>query len=188
MKIVREHINFERTHDSYYHKIDKWKTNESLSIDDLSTDDLREIDLINKEFNILKFNKMDKKSVNFKRTGDSLEDMSLGMKARISQWLDMKDIEGYRIKEDFTIDVAKDVNLVGQELDELPEFINFNKIWGGFYAGGNPWQSLKGFPKIIYGDLQINSISNIMDPNDINPNITEKFIKKIIKVHGEIFI
>lgn len=141
------------------------------------------------------FKKMDRNSPyfeksgdSFEKTGDPLKDMKLGMKARISQWLDMMDVERYRINDDLTIDVAKDVNLVGQELEELPEFINFNKIWGGFYAGGNPWQSLRGFPKAVYGDLQINSISNLMNPEDMNPDITEEYVKKLIEVHGEIFV
>ena len=144
---------------------------------------------VNENIDWLKYcKKMDRNAPYFEKSGDPLKDMNLGMKARISQWLDMMDIERYRINEDLTVDVAKDVNLVGQELEELPDFINFNKIWGGFYAGGNPWQSLRGFPKEVYGDLQINSISNLMDPGDMNPEITEEYVKKLIEVHGEIFV
>jgi len=129
------------------------------------------------------YSKMD-----FEKTGDPLKDMRMGIKAKISQWLDMMDIEGYQIADDLSITVLKDVNLVNRELEELPEFINFHKIWGSFYAGGNPWQSLRGFPKEIYGDLQINSISNILEDGEINPKINKRSIKKMIKVYGQIWI
>jgi hypothetical protein len=126
--------------------------------------------------------------LDFDLSGDPMEDMDLGIKARISQWLDMMDIQDYVIKDDLSIDVQNDVNLIGEELEELPEFISFNKIWGGFYAGGNPWQSLRGFPKEVRGDLQINSIANIIEVGEINPKINRNMVKKLIKVHGKIFI
>lgn len=126
--------------------------------------------------------------LNFKKTGESLKDMDLGMQARISQWLDMMEVKDYRINEDLSIDVDHDVDLTERELEELPEFIRFNKIWGGFYAGGNPWQSIRGFPKEVLGDLQINSISNFIEDELINPNINIKSVKKLIKVHGKIWI
>jgi len=128
------------------------------------------------------------RDMNFELTGDPKKDMKLGIKARISQWLDMMDIDDYIIKDNLIVDVANDVNLTGQELEELPEFITFGKIWGGFYAGGNPWQSLRGFPTEIFGDLQINSISNIIEFGEINPSINIETIKKLINVHGKIFI
>ena len=124
----------------------------------------------------------------FEMSGDPKKDMRLGMEARISQWLDMMDIKDYVIREDLVVDVLNDVNLTGEELEELPEFIKFGKIWGGFYAGGNPWQSLEGFPKEVKGDLQINSIANILEVGEVNPKINKKLIEKLIKVNGQIFI
>jgi len=143
--------------------------------------------IVRENINLIKMVK-DIPYLNFEKSGEPLKDIDLGMKARISQWLDMMEIEDYRINKDLSIDVAQDVNLIGQELEELPEFIKFNKIWGGFYAGGNPWQSLKGFPNEVYGDLQINSISNFIENGLMNPKINEKSIKKLIKVHGKIWV
>jgi len=127
------------------------------------------------------YSKMD-----FEKTGDPLKDMQLGQKARISQWLDSKGVENYRIAEDLTIDVLDDVNLVGEELEELPEFIKFNKIYGGFYAGGNNWKNLEGFPKEVLGDFQLRSPSAPAFYNIVK-RFKEEKIRKLIKIHGKVY-
>jgi hypothetical protein len=126
--------------------------------------------------------------LDFEITGDPKESMRLGMEARISQWLDMMEIKDYDINDDLSVNVRNDVNIVGEELEELPDFIKFHKVWGGFYAGGNPWQTLRGFPDVVMGDLQINSIANILEDGEVNPSINMNMIKKLITVYGEIFI
>jgi len=127
------------------------------------------------------YNKMD-----FERTGDPMKDMELGLKARICQWLDSKGINNYRIGNDLFIDVLDDVNLVDENLEELPEFIKFNEVYGGFYAGGNDWKSLKGFPKKIFGDLQLRSPSSPKFFSEAK-RFKEDYIRKKIKIHGKIY-
>jgi len=130
----------------------------------------------------LEFNRM-----NFERTGDPLHDMKIGEKAHIAQWLDHAGVENYKIMDDLTINVYGDANLVGIDIEELPEFIKFNEVMGGFYAGGNPWISLNGFPKEVYGDLQINSPSSPIKPHEKVRKFKENIIRKLIKVHGKVW-
>lgn len=125
--------------------------------------------------------------MDFERTGDPLKSMGLGQKAQIAQWLDAHEVRDYEINSDLTIDVYNDVNLVGLDLEELPSFIKFNKIVGGFYAGGNPWHSLHGFPKEVHGDLQINSPSSPISPGLKILKFKNNIIRKLIKVNGKIW-
>ena len=129
-----------------------------------------------------------KNGMNFERTGDPMADMRLGRKAQICQWLDSHGVEDYEVKDNLEIIVFEDVNLVGQDFEVLPEFIKFNIIYGGFYAGGNPWISLKGFPRVIHGDLQISSPSSPVKPGQVVLGYREAIIRKIIKVDGTIWI
>lgn len=128
--------------------------------------------------------------MNFERTHDPLRDMGVGMIAQIDIFLDKIGLEKdeYIIKDNLKIDVFGDVNLTKLGLEELPEYVDFDIIYGGFYAGGNPWQSLKGFPREISGDLQINSPSNFIEMGKVSSAINEKTIKKLIKVHGKIWV
>lgn len=130
----------------------------------------------------IEFNKMD-----FERSGSSKEKLDIGEFHRIDAW--MKEMgfkkDEYRINPDFTIDVFDDVNLVGRNLSKLPDYINFNTIYGGFYAGRNSWKSLDGFPKIINGDLQLSSPAA---PSTNMGSFSEEEIRKIIKVNGKIYL
>ena len=89
--------------------------------------------------------------IEFERTHDPYHDLDLGQRSKIEKWLaEMKvHIDEYRINEDQSIDILNDIDLTNRGLEELPKFVKFNKIYGGFYAGGNNWQSLKGFPNEI---------------------------------------
>lgn len=129
----------------------------------------------------IEFNQM-----GFDREGPSHKNLDIGQMTRIDDWMFKHDFakDDYRIKKDFSIDVFDDVNLVGYGMEELPDFIQFNKIYGGFYAGGNPWQSLRGFPNEIDGDLQINSAAA---PSGYMKRFTEDEIRKKIKVNGKIY-
>ncbi len=129
-----------------------------------------------------------KNGMSFERDQDPLDAMSLGRKAQICQWLDSQGVEDYDVSDKLEITVFEDVNLVGRDFEVLPEFIKFNIIYGGFYGGGNPWISLKGFPRVIHGDLQISSPSSPVKPGQIVLNYKEDIIRKIIKVDGTIWI
>ncbi len=125
--------------------------------------------------------------IDFNRQGSAQQKLDIGEGHRIEAWMKEHDFDSneYRINSDFTIDILIDANLVGYNIEELPDFIEFNTIFGGFYAGGNPWQSLKGFPKKIKGDLQINSPSAF---SGYMKKFTEEEIRKIIEVDGKIYL
>lgn len=130
----------------------------------------------------IEFNKMD-----FDRSESPKEKLDIGERHRIESWLKEMgfDEDEYRINSDWTIDILDDANLIGHGMEELPNYINFNRIYGGFYAGGNSWKSLKGFPKKVDGDLQINSESA---PSKNMRKFTEEEIRKIIQVNGKIYL
>ena len=60
------------------------------------------------------------------------------------------------------------------------------KINGSFYAGGNNWKSLEGFPDEITGDFQLRSPANPTFYGEIQ-RFREETIHKLIKVHGKIY-
>ena len=128
-----------------------------------------------------------KEYLNFEKTGDPYSDIDIGKKNAIRKWMNQMDIDpdDYSINDDFTIDSFSDVNLMNKGMEELPSYIKFREIHGSFYAGGNPWKSLDGFPSIIQEDLQINSPS--VEKYKLN-KFTEEEIRKIIKVHGDIYL
>jgi hypothetical protein len=131
--------------------------------------------------------KIVRENINFERTDNPHRNLDIGKRQLIEKWLEEIDLDewGYLINNDLSVDILKDFNLVGYGLEQLPEYIQFNIIYGGFYGGGNPWQSLEGFPKEIQGDLQINSPSA---PSGYMKKFTENEIRKIINVHGGVYI
>lgn len=130
----------------------------------------------------IEFNKMD-----FDRSESPREKLDIGESHRIDEWMREMGFneDEYRINPDFSVDVFDDVNLVGKNLSKLPDYIKFNTIYGGFYAGRNSWQSLDGFPKKINGDLQLSSPSA---PSKNMAPFSEEEIRKIINVNGKIYI
>jgi len=129
----------------------------------------------------LEFEKMD-----FERGKEPYSELGVGKKQAIEQWLRSMYIEEYRINSDLSIDILKDVNLVDLDLKELPSYIKFRKIYGGFYAGGNDWESLNGFPDEVEGDLQLRSPA--YPKGYLNSKIfNEDEIRKLIKVYGKIY-
>jgi len=128
-------------------------------------------------------------ATNFVKTSDPYRAIGVGEISLIEKWLQTYSInkDDYKINDDFSIDVYGDVNLINKKLEQLPVYIKFNKINGGFYAGGNRWKSLKGFPSEVNGDLQIESPStNTLIYN--KKKFKENYVKKIIKVNGNIYI
>jgi hypothetical protein len=128
------------------------------------------------------------KNMDFERTGDPYKDLKLGKVQAIDQWLAAIGLEPdeYRINPDLTVDVFDDVNIVDLDITKLPDFIQFNEIFGGFYAAGNAWESLTGFPKKIIGDLQLRSPSSPRHFSD-SKRWKENYIRKKIKIHGKIY-
>ena len=69
----------------------------------------------------------------------------------IEKWLKENDIEGYTIKDDFTIDVDKYVDISNKNLKELPNYIQFGVIKGSFSCVFNNLSSLRGCPRKVNG-------------------------------------
>lgn len=125
--------------------------------------------------------------MDFEKTGDPYSDIDIGKKNSIQKWFNQMDMgpEEYKINNDFTIDIFGDLNLIGKDLKQFPGYIKFGTIFGSFYAGGNQWESLDGFPDTIEGDLQINSPS--LKVYGLN-KFTENEIRKIINIDGNVYI
>jgi hypothetical protein len=129
------------------------------------------------------------RTLDFERSHDPYKDLRIGNRQKIERWLE-EDMnipkEDYRINSDLSIDVSQDINLMNKGLYYLPDYIKFNTIHGGFYAAGNHWQSLDGFPKIVYGDFQIRSISSPADYKN-SKKFTDEEIKEKIMIYGKIY-
>jgi hypothetical protein len=123
---------------------------------------------------------------NFVKSGDVYSDLNMGKKIAINKWMAEMGIDPdeYKINDDFSITCYGDINLVDKKLFELPSYIKFEEIHGSFYAGGNLWENLEGFPKIIHGDLQIQSPSI---QNYGKTRFTENEIRKIIEIDGNVY-
>jgi hypothetical protein len=104
-----------------------------------------------------------KKQINEKFTKDSdpIEDMGIGMKHKIEEWIKeyKNSSKSYRrdgkfiINDDMTIDVHGSVNLYEIDLEKLPDYIQFNKVSGQFWINNNRLKTLKGCPKIVGGNF-----------------------------------
>lgn len=90
-------------------------------------------------------------SFSFQRGGNPLNRIDIGLKAVIKNWLDEMGIERYKINKDFTIDIKCELILKNIELNELPSFIQFNKVSGSLFAENNSFTSLRGFPREVAG-------------------------------------
>jgi len=124
--------------------------------------------------------------IEFKKYDTFKEIADVGNLQHLKNWLRSMGIRKYSLDDNMKVTVYGDVNLIEKNLTKLPDYVKFNKIYGGFYAGDNNWESIKGFPNEIFGDLQLNSFSN----NHYNKNFKIKYktINKKIKVHGKIWI
>jgi hypothetical protein len=131
----------------------------------------------------LEFEKYD-----FERTGNPQRDLRIGMVQYIERWLEDMGFhpENYKLNPDLSIDVFDDVNIVSKGLTELPEYIKFGNIGGGFYAAGNNWTSLRGFPEEVWGDFQLRSPSSPQYYPTVK-QFSEEEIRKLIKIHGKIY-
>jgi hypothetical protein len=94
---------------------------------------------------------------------DKLDSMGIGKVAMIKEWLDKYNIKNYIINSDKTIDVKGDVDLFNKGLEEIPNFIQFNVIYGKFDVSHNRLTSLKGGPKKVKDNFmcQHNSLTDL---------------------------
>lgn len=124
--------------------------------------------------------------LNFIRNFDPRTSLELGIIPKIKKWLENLGIQNYNINPDGTIDIIGDLNITNKNLENLPDFIKFNKIYGGFFGNGNIWTSLNGFPKIVLGDFELQASWDVRNPK--SKIFSKKDILEKVNINGEIYI
>jgi hypothetical protein len=108
--------------------------------------------------------KLVREHINEKFTEDSdpVEDMKIGLRTRIKEWLDNENIQieqnedqhdkpKYVINDDGTIDVNGNIFLINNNIKKFPDYINFNIVDGFCDMAYSDLETLRGFPKKVYG-------------------------------------
>jgi len=84
------------------------------------------------------------------KEGDKLENLGIGRKTLIINWLKDMNIDNYIIKDDFSINVYYNVQLSNKHLNgKLPDFIQFGNVDGAFRIDGNNLTTLKGCARYV---------------------------------------
>jgi len=86
----------------------------------------------------------------FSEESDPIQDMGIGIKPLIENWLKKYDIKHYKINDDLTITVHGDLYL-NEKMESLPYYINFYKVFGNVDLVGLGLTTLKGCPQYISG-------------------------------------
>ncbi|MDD5649231.1 MAG: hypothetical protein PHF86_02255 [Candidatus Nanoarchaeia archaeon] len=137
----------------------------------------------------------------FQRGADPSEILELGRLQKTIDWLKPYLFRSsYSINQDWTIDIKKDFIVTNSmpNLEEFPEFIQFNICYGSFINRSHQFISMIGCPKIVYGDFlvdgnklqvltgcpkQVNGDFYIQD-NDTK--FTENEVRKICQIKGKL--
>jgi len=98
----------------------------------------------------------------FTENGDPIEDMGIGLKSRIEEWLKNAGINDYRFTKKFSINVYHTTLLSDKGFTDFPVYIKFNHISGGFHCDNNELTSLKGGPYSVTGSFMC-SYNNLKD-------------------------
>ncbi len=93
-------------------------------------------------------------SQGFQRGKDPKISMNIGQRALIEKWLKKYDLfEDAEIADNLTINIPAKSNLVvdlsRKDIEELPKYIQFGIVYGGFNIGNNKLISLRGCPKKV---------------------------------------
>jgi hypothetical protein len=131
----------------------------------------------------------------FTEESDPIEDMGIGVIYQIKKWLDEMGIYNYYIRKDNTINVRSTVNIYsnGKGLKKLPDFIQFNIIYGNFDVPITI-ESCKGWPKHIRKDLcawdhslkSLKYFPKKIDGDCYLKKVSKYKLKEICKIGGEI--
>ena len=142
------------------------------------------------------------KFVNEKFTDESdpIKDLGIGKRRLIEMWLQTWNIKNYTINKDLTIDVNDTVNMVYQQIEKLPYYIQFGIIKGSFFCNNCGLITFKGMPHTIKGILGCagNKIKTLKYmPKEIerslfidrNPiKFTENEIRSLCNVKGDVYV
>ena len=138
--------------------------------------------------------------ISFKRKGNPYVKLGVGKIILIKKWLDKMDIINYNINDDYTIDVDDGVWLDKMNLNNFPDYIQFNKVTGYFSFTDNNITILKGMPKKVVGDFycNMNKLTSLIGaPEYVNysfycgnniKKFTEKDVRAVCKVNQYIHV
>jgi hypothetical protein len=84
---------------------------------------------------------------------DPIKSMGIGQKRLISEWLSSMQIDEYKLTKKYAINVYNNVFIDSKSLEELPEYIQFNHIMGGFHINKNSLKTLRGCPYSVSGSF-----------------------------------
>ena|ERR1035437_294767 len=90
--------------------------------------------------------KLVKETINFERKKDPISSLGVSRKQMIQEWLDEMGVRNYTINDDLTIDVNGNVYLGDKDLNEFPDYVQFNIVDGYFGLDQNNLESLRGCP------------------------------------------
>jgi hypothetical protein len=102
---------------------------------------------------------------------DPIKDMGIGGKTIIEKWLKDLGITEYRFTRKNEINVYNSVFITNRKINEIPDYVKFNHIMGGFHISSNDLYSLKGCPYSVSGSFGVGN----------NKLYTLKFGPKIVK-------
>ena len=111
---------------------------------------------------------------------DFFDNLGIGEEKQIRDWLESHKIRNYTLNNDLSIDVRGKVEIY----EDLPEYIQFNNIYGSFIVLFENVTSMKGFPKYVEKSFFISKTNiEILDncPEEVNDFeiILNKKLKKI---------
>jgi len=105
----------------------------------------------------------------FTEDSDPIQDMDIGIIPQIKKWMNERTVfskSQYKILKNGTINIFKSFgmwDLKGFKLDELPEYIKFNILYGDFHFTQAKLTTLKGCPRIVKGSIYLgyNNLSSL---------------------------
>jgi len=125
--------------------------------------------------------------INFTRGQDPKDAMNTGLQNAIEEWLYRMGIHKYELSEkEMFITVQNPVELSSKFSKQLPEFIKFKNVHGGFYCSHNKLVSLEGMPEHVKGGFICND--NLLTNLKNGPKVVDGFYvvdnNKLVSLEG----
>ena len=77
------------------------------------------------------------------------DNLGIGEETQIRNWLDNHNVKNYKLNEDLSIDVNGFLDLRWLDIEELPDYINFQKVSCSFDISFSKLKSDRGFPTTV---------------------------------------
>ena len=143
--------------------------------------------------------KLIREHIGFERNIDPKKAMGVGLETKIREWLKEYRIAKYELDENLMISTYNEVNLNTAGLFELPDYIKFNEVFADFHINWNNLHNLKNCPIKIYGSFWANG--NPLTSLEGSPvyvsktyaiakacGFTEKDIRKVCNVVNDVHL